>query len=260
MMISGFISIFYIAFSLYFLITSTSIYLGSKYYYPRAIKKLLRITILLDITIQILYQAPFFSDAANEALENIGLNKILSFKKDESSGEIEVDLSFEYLFLVLAKAFTYLFMSFQLLVYSSQSFQEYYLSYIISKNDILRRISLMNVFKFNNERIEAMNNSINLRNDMSKSMDILKNKLELWNTNLMMAKGDLKNTKKKQNKDKNNNNIGISFINEKKDDEKTDKKEEKKKKEKEKKVIKNGTKKNKKNNKKRKGKSIIQKR
>ena len=122
MMISGFISIFYIAFSLYFLITSTSIYLGSKYYYPRAIKKLLRITILLDITIQILYQAPYFSDETNEALEIIGLNKILTFKKVEDTGEMEVELSSEYLFLVLAKAFTYLFMSFQVLVYSSQSF------------------------------------------------------------------------------------------------------------------------------------------
>ena len=237
MMISGFISIFYIAFSLYFLITSTSIYLGSKYYYPRAIKKLLRITILLDITIQILYQAPFFSDSTNEVLENIGLNKILTFKKDDITQEMEVELSFEYLILVLAKAFTYLFMSFQILVYSSQSFQEYYLSYIISKNDILRRISLMNVFKFNNERIEVMNNSINLRNDMSQSMDILKSKLELWNTNLMMAKGDVKNTKKEDNKnneDSKKNDIGISLINmlnNVKNETKEEKKEEEKKEE-----------------------------
>jgi hypothetical protein len=253
MMISGFISIFYITYSLYFLITSTSIYLGSKYYYPRAIKKILRITILLDITIQILYQAPYFG-TKSEILEMIGLNKILEFKKNDETGEMEVELSFEYLFLVLAKAFTYLFMSFQILVYSSQSFQEYYLSYIISKNDILRRISLMNVFKFNNERIEAMNNSINLRNDMSQSMDILKNKLELWNTNLMMAKGDIKKTMKEDiKKDKednedneeneenkeNTNEIGISFINilnnlkEEKKPKKEDEEKEKEEKEKE---------------------------
>ena len=161
-----------------------------------------------------MYQAPYFSDSTNEVLENIGLNKILSFKKNDSTEEMEVELSSEYLFLVLAKAFTYLFMSFQVLVYSSQSFQEYYLSYIISKNDILRRISLMNVFKFNNERIEAMNNSINLRNDMSQSMDILKNKLELWNNNLMMAKGDIKNIKKEDNlNNEDKKDIGISIIN-----------------------------------------------
>ena len=229
MMISGFISIFYITYSLYFLITSTSIYLGSKYYYPRAIKKILRITILLDITIQILYQAPYF-DSKIDFLEFIGLNKILTFEKqeieNEEPGKIEISyavvLSFEQLFLVLAKAFTYLFMSFQILVYSSQSFQEYYLSYIISKNNILRRISLMNVFKFNNERIEAMNNSINLRHDMSQSMNILKSKLELWNTNLMMAKGDLKKNqnnshkkedKKKEKENSNDNNKAPSFIN-----------------------------------------------
>ena len=77
----------------------------------------------------------------------------------------------------------------------------------------------MNVIKFNNERIKDLNNSTNLRNDMSKSMYILKSKLELWNTNLMMAKGDIKKTKKEDtNKDSEDNedkanDIGISFFN-----------------------------------------------
>ena len=85
MMISGLISIYYIIFSLYFLITSTRIYLGSKYYYPKAIKVILRISILVDIFLQILYQSPYIdtknvSDDANSTLykilEIIGLNKI----------------------------------------------------------------------------------------------------------------------------------------------------------------------------------------
>ena len=262
MMISGFISIFYITYSLYFLITSTSIYLGNKYYYPRAIKTILRIAILLDITIQILYQAPYFNSDNKKAeeknkfdfynvLQIIGLNKILTFKKGEDS-TYNVVLDSDQLFLVIAKAFTYLIMSFQILVYSSQSFQEYYLSYIITKNNILRRISLMNVFKFNNNRIEAMNNSINLRHDMSQSMNALKNKLEQWNANLMMAKADGRINQifyvikpkqdEKQNEkieekveEENNANIGFNFINNlQKLKESADKEDEKEKKEEEK--------------------------
>ena len=191
MMVSGLISVFYITFSLYFLITSTSIYLGNKYYYPKAIKRILRIGILIDISLQILYQSPLDSRDISEQnnkttfytiLEIIGLNKILSFKNTD---EFEVIVDVDQMILVLSKAFIYLFMSFQILVYSSESFQEYYLSYIITKNYNLRRTCLMNVFKFNNERVQIMNRSLKLRQDMSKDMDRLQKTLEKWNTNIM---------------------------------------------------------------------------
>ena len=189
MMIGGLISIFYIIFSLYFLITSTGIYLGNKYYYPKAIKKILRIAILLDILIQILYQTPIInqekksSDTKNDTLTNIltiiGLNRYLTFSEDE-----EAKVDGEKLVLVFAKAFIYLFMSIQVLVYTSQNFQEFYLSYIITQNSILRRITLMNVFKFNNYRVNVMGRSIDLRQEMSKSMDALQKSLENWKQNL----------------------------------------------------------------------------
>ena len=201
MMISGLFSVFYIIFSLYFLITSTSIYLGNKYLYPRAIKTLLRVIILIDIFAQILYQAPFLESGIS-ALEIIGLKKILSFTKvedDTSYDYYDVHLATDQLILVLAKAFTYLVMSFQILVYSSQSFQEYYFSYIITKNHILRRISLMNVFKFNNNRIKAMNKSLNLRNDMAESMTNLEKILNQWNKDLRKTK-IMKRPKKEEQK------------------------------------------------------------
>ena len=118
MMVSGLISVFYITFSLYFLITSTSIYLGNRYYYPKAIKRILRIGILIDISLQILYQSPLDSKKISEEnnqttfytiLEIIGLNKILSFK---NTGEFEVIVDVDQMILVLSKAFIYLFMSF----------------------------------------------------------------------------------------------------------------------------------------------------
>ena len=59
MTISGLFSIFYIAFSLYFLITSTSIYLGNNYLYPKAIKIPMRIIIIIDINYQLNYKFKF---------------------------------------------------------------------------------------------------------------------------------------------------------------------------------------------------------
>ena len=40
----------------------------------------------------------------------------------------------------------------------------------------------MNVFKFNNERIAAMNQSLNLKYDMAKSMKLLEDLIKQWNT------------------------------------------------------------------------------
>ena len=217
MMISGFFSVFYITFSLYFLITSTSIYLGNKYLYPKAIRTLLRIIILFDILAQILYQAPFIS-SGYKPLEIIGLNKILNFtlvQEKSSDAYYEVDLATDQLMLVLAKAFTYLVMSFQVLVYSSHKFQEYYFSYIITKNSKLRRISLMNVFQFNNNRISDMNDAFNLRNETTESMANLKKLVNKWNN-------DLKNTKAPKTKPK--QKLSKSSI-EKKEEGKKEKKE-----------------------------------
>jgi len=92
-----------------FLFTSTRIYLGNNYYYPKAIKKILRISILLDISLQILYQS-IDNDAFKDILEIIGLNKILSFKTGED-GLLNAEVDGEQMILVLAKAIIYLFMS-----------------------------------------------------------------------------------------------------------------------------------------------------
>ena len=187
MMISGFISIIYIVCSLAFLITSTSIYLGEKYYYPKAIKTVLRVIILIDITAQIIYQSPYFeAENIKDLLENIGLNKILIFQNQEGENGQNIynyDILKNKLFLVFAKAFIHLFMSIQTLIYSSQTFQEYYLSYIITKNNTMFKMSLMNIYKFNNNRMQTMKASIDQRNEMFRSLKNLNYKLEQFNPN-----------------------------------------------------------------------------
>ena len=199
MTISGLFSIFYILFSLYFLITSTSIYLGNNYLYPKAIKIPMRIIIIIDILAQMSYQVPFI-DTENKVLEFIGLNKIINYTHIEEKSDSDIKLNMKPLFIVLAKAFIYLLMSLQVLIYFSRDFKEYYLSYIITKNKKLRRISLMNVYQFNNNRIVSMNDSLNLRNDMKKTMIELDKKMKQWNNELKKIETINKKKKKKEKK------------------------------------------------------------
>ena len=213
MMVSGLLSIFYIIFSLYFLMKSNAIYVGDPYYYPHTIKTVLRVAILVDIAIQTLYQTPYINTSSetskfNRILKIIGFNKIIYFGDDSK----DLNISAEQMILVLAKAFTHFFISIQILIYSSQDFQEYYLSYLLTKNINLRRISLMNVFRFNNKRIQVMGKSIKLRQEMENSMIILQKRLESWTKALSSVGGKLyigdnkesKKSEEKKDKEKDN--------------------------------------------------------
>ena len=195
MMVSGLLSIFYIFFSLIFLMKANAIYLGDSYYYPKTIKKILRVAILMDIAIQTLYQTPYINQSSETnnldvILKIIGFNKIINFGEDNNSAN-NFQIFPEQMILVLAKAFTHFFISIQILIYSSQDFQEFYLSYLLTKNINLRRISLMNVFRFNNKRIEIMGRSIKLRQEMENSMIILQKRLESWTKTLSSVGGKL---------------------------------------------------------------------
>ena len=206
MMVSGLLSIFYILFSLVFLMKSNAIYIGDPYHYPKTIKTVLRVAILVDIAIQTLYQTPYINPSSETSnfyriLKIIGFNKIIDFGNNSE----ELNIYPEQMILVLAKAFTHFFISIQILIYSSQDFQEYYLSYLLTKNINLRRISLMNVFRFNNKRIEVMGKSIKLRQEMENSMIILQKRLESWTKALSSVGGQLyigDNNESKKSEDK----------------------------------------------------------
>ena len=193
MMVSGLLSLFYIIISLFFLITSYKFYLGQKYYYPKAIKKLLRIAIIIDIGIQILYQMPvFYRDSSEKTtldkiLDIIGFNRIIDYGKgNNASYEDKDDIKIypEQMILVFSKALTYFFMGIQILVYSSQNFQEHYLIYLFTRKNELKRKSLMNAFRFNNKRIITMNNSLQARQEMPLKMTKLQEDLTKWGEKL----------------------------------------------------------------------------
>ena len=193
MMVSGILSFFYIITSLYFLITSSRLYLGQKYYYLRAIKKVLRVVIIIDIAIQILYQMPAFSQSKEEKtvfdiiLDIIGLNRIIIYGKNDKINydeDDDIDVYMDQMLIIFCKAFTYFFMGIQILIYSSQHFQEHYLVYIVTRKIEIKRRSLIKAFRFNNKRIKSMNDSIKLREEIPLEMKQLKDILEIWDNKL----------------------------------------------------------------------------
>ena len=213
MMVSGLLSLFYIIFSLYFIITSNRMYLGEKYYYPKAIKNVLRVIIIIDIGLQILYQIPFFNPETDKKsllltiLNIIGFNRIINYDKSTSD---DIEINKEQIALVFCKAITYFFIGIQILIYSTQKFQEYYLVYVVTRKINLKRKSKMNAFRFNNKRIETMNKSIQLRENMPLDMNYLKTMLQSWNSKLSKIDSSSSHTNLITNKDSkdNINNFG----------------------------------------------------
>ena len=186
----GVLSVIYIGFCLFFLYKSESINKGKKYFYPFVIKTLLRPIIIADISCQLIIQIPYIY--SRSLSKDDGIFKDLS----EGIGFIKIiDIDNEYkltnkTFLILGKCFCFFCMCLQKVIYSSQSFNEFYLKYLIIKKGQFNIISLINTFIFNNKRIKTMNKSLQLKKDMEDLMKNLQNDLKEWNKKLLFQEND----------------------------------------------------------------------
>ena len=196
-MIAGLLSIFYVSVCLYFLVRSDYIYLGKKYYYPKAVKNLLKITILIDIILQAIYQTPFFTQneesPAYKIFRAIGLIKVVDFDENE------IKINFVQMAEVIGKALIYFFISFQTLIYGSSNFKKYYLIYLLGHKFKFHKMSLINAFKYNNKRIKVFENSLSIRHDSSEAMEDLKKTLEIWNEKLQKLSNNMFEKQLKEN-------------------------------------------------------------
>jgi hypothetical protein len=189
-MIAGLISIVYISISFYYLIKSDSLFLGTKYTYPKILKKVLMIIILIDIIVQGIYNTPFFVEEDEESIiylvfNSVGLIKVVDFKTNNitnttdttntTNTEFEEVVNIDQTIEVFAKAFIYLLMSLQLLIYESKSFKKYYLVYLLNRKNEAKKSSLINSFTFNNRRVQIFGKSLYLRQQSDESMEELKN-------------------------------------------------------------------------------------
>ena len=187
-LIGRLLSILYVTLSLYYLVNSELFYIGEKYSYFTAIKKVLRIVILVDILVQGIYQTPFVSpdenDSSYKLFNTIGFIKVVNFK---SNGEITIEKSSQ----VFTKAMMYLLISLQILIYESNHFKSYYTVYLFENKSEFKRHSIINSFKFNNRRVKVFQKSLNIRQSSDQAMEDLKKVIEDLNNKLKERGGKL---------------------------------------------------------------------
>ena len=117
-MITGLISIFYLSICVYYFINSQKIYLGIKYGYPKQIKKLLKICLIADIVIQLIYQVPYIPSETDslfyKIFNSLGFTKLLNYSENS-----EVEMASAGIIEIIGKPLIYLFISLQTIIYNS---------------------------------------------------------------------------------------------------------------------------------------------
>ena len=195
LMTPGFLSAIYFGVCFYYLMKSDCLYLGQEYYYPKAVKRTLRVIVLIDITLQGVYQIPFFSmkddDVRFKIFRALGLIKAMDINDDE----INTIQQFE----IYAKAIIYFFMSVQHFIYNSKNFKRYYLGYLLENKYKTNKNSLINSFTFNNDRVKIYHKSLSIRQKNMEAMDDLKKIISELNAKLNQM-GQKLFTKKNQDK------------------------------------------------------------
>jgi len=170
MMTAGILSTVYFGTCFYYLIKSDNIYLGEEFTYPKAIESTLRIIVLIDITIQGIYQTPFFimnaDDIRYKLLSALGFIKVMDLNNNEIDASNKLD--------IYGKAIIYFFMSVQHFIYDSKYFKRYYLAYLLENKFKTNKRSLINTFTFNNSRIKIFQKSLSIRQKTMEAMDDLK--------------------------------------------------------------------------------------
>ena len=169
MMTQGIFSAVYFGFSFYYLMKSDSLFLGQEYNYPKAIKKTLRIIVLIDITIQGIYQTPFFvmkhEDVRLKFFKALGLVKAMDINNDEINLMQKLE--------IYGKAIIYFIMSVQHFIYNSKFFKRYYLAYLLENKYKTNKNSLINSFSFNNDRVKIYKKSLAIRQKNMEAMNDL---------------------------------------------------------------------------------------
>ena len=177
-MVIGLISIFYLLVSFVYLINSHKIYLGLKYGYPKQIKNVLKICLIVDISIQLLYQIPYISPEKDSILykifDTLGYSKLLNYSDGDDSN---VEIASTGIIEIIGKPLIYLIISLQTIIYNSTDFKRFYIIFLLNLKENLDEVGFINSYIFNNSRINEFNNSFNLRITYEKKMNKVKEKV-----------------------------------------------------------------------------------
>ena len=196
-MITGLISMFYLIICLYYLINSQKIYLGVKYGYPKQIKNVLKICLIVDIVIQLVFQIPYIPTDKDSLLYKffnaLGFSKLLEY-----TGDSEVGMASTGIIEIIGKPLIYLFISLQMIIYDSKDFKKYYIIFLLSIKMDMQRNGLVNAFIFNNLRINEFKNSVELRIESDEKMRKLKEKVDKWSDEFKNGVNNLEGEKAKK--------------------------------------------------------------
>jgi hypothetical protein len=187
MMNSGIISTIYIIFSLQFLYKSTDMILGKRFEILKASSGFFRVFLIIDLSLQMIYQLPINNDInnsiiSNDVLGSIGINKIHDFRDLENKSTFDINAGF--LFQDIFKVSMYFLVSIMVLIYESNSFKEFYIKYIIIQRNRMAKNSAINTFLFNNKRIELMEKIVNYRQEIHMTLHKVEKHLEKWESKL----------------------------------------------------------------------------
>ena len=172
MMIPGIISLAYIIIYIIFLFKSNSLIQGKRYYYPH-FTKYIRLILLIEISLHLLAQFFIGDGLMSEILNTLGINKLIEF----NNKVVKNPNSFAYL---IAKTLSFFFISLQILIYSSSSYIQFYFIYLLTLKVNQQKKAKINAFKFNNERLSVMNQSLSLKEEAYKTMNELQILLDDW--------------------------------------------------------------------------------
>jgi hypothetical protein len=132
-----------------------------------------------------------------EILDNIGIRKIKTNLYLKHEDQIYEDT----FMLAFVRAFTYLLLSTQIIIYSSNDFKSFYLKFILETNKEIYKKAIFNSFLYNNRLIKKMNSSIEKRKEIDEFLLKLENQIHDWSNSNIIKKNSL-------NGNKNNNNYG----------------------------------------------------
>ena len=110
--------------------------------------------------------------------DSIGIKFLILFKDEITTNDFEFQENQQ--FLICIKAFTIVLINLQIIVYSSQGFKQFYFEYLIGFKQRVEKSSLINSYKYNNTLIEHMENTIDRRLSMYKTMDIVNDCLKQY--------------------------------------------------------------------------------
>ena len=174
MMIPGIISLVYILIYIIFLFKSNSLIQGKRYYYPH-FTKYIRLILLIEISIHLLAQFFIGDGLISKILNTLGINQLINIEKNKKI--VKDSNSFA---LLIAKTFSFFFINLQILIYSSSGYIEFYFIYLLTLKVNQQKKAKINAFKFNNERLSVMNQSLSLKEEAYKTMNELQLLLDDW--------------------------------------------------------------------------------